>query len=113
MKPVLRITDPTEIAVTASWDKVDTASMYKILHKSIVDDDIPWDKAVQNEFNSEQTSAEIDGLEPTTKYIFRLIAVTPEGESEMSDEVVIDTLVAGCGGSSSSKQKKSSCCIVQ
>jgi len=43
--------------------------------------------------------------------IFRLIAVTPEGDSEMSEEAIIDTLVAGCGGSSD--KKKSGCCEVQ
>lgn len=102
------LTDPTEISVTATWEKFDTATSYKILVKSIADDE---EEFTEHTFNATITTAEVDGLEPTNTYIFRMIAVTPEGDSEMSEEAVIDTLVAGCGGSSD--KKKSGCCEVQ
>ena len=103
------LTDPTEISVTASWTKTEAATAYQILVKSIADEEeIPWTK---HNFDSNTLTAEIDGLEPTNTYIFRIIAVLPEGDSEMSEEAVIDTLVAGCGGANG--EKKKSCCQVQ
>ena len=103
------LTDPTEISVTASWTKTEAATTYQILVKSIADEEeIPWTK---HNFDSNTLTAEIDGLEPTNTYIFRIIAVLPEGDSEMSEEAVIDTLVAGCGGANG--EKKKSCCQVQ
>lgn len=107
----VRLSDPTEICVTATWDKVKGATSYIIRVKSVVDDAVPWDETAKHDFNADITSGEIDGLEPTNTYIFRLIAVTPEGDSEMSEEAMIDTLVAGCGGSG--EKKKSGCCEVQ
>ena len=111
MKPApLKLSDPTEISVTASWDKVNTATLYKIYFKSIADDDISWELANHQEFASDSIAGEVDGLEPTNTYIFRLAVVTPDGDSELSDEAIIDTLVAGCGGASD--KKKSGCCQI-
>ena len=111
MKPApLKLSDPTEISVTASWDKVNTATLYKIYFKSIADDDISWEQANHQEFASDSIAGEVDGLEPTNTYIFRLAVVTPDGDSELSDEAIIDTLVAGCGGASD--KKKSGCCQI-
>ena len=111
MKPApLKLSDPTEISVTASWDKVNTATLYKIYFKSIADDDISWEAANHQEFASDSIAGEVDGLEPTNTYIFRLAVVTPDGDSELSDEAIIDTLVAGCGGASD--KKKSGCCQI-
>ena len=111
MKPApLKLSDPTEISVTASWDKVNTATLYKIYFKSIADDDISWEAANHQEFASDSSAGEVDGLEPTNTYIFRLAVVTPDGDSELSDEAIIDTLVAGCGGASD--KKKSGCCQI-
>ena len=76
------LTYPTEISVTASWTKTEAATAYQILVKSIADEEeIPWTK---HNFDSNTLTAEIDGLEPTNTYIFRIIAVLPEGDSEMS-----------------------------
>ena len=111
MKPApLKLSDPTEISVTASWDKVNTATLYKIYFKSIADDDISWEQANHQEFAPDSIAGEVDGLEPTNTYIFRLAVVTPDGDSELSDEAIIDTLVAGCGGASD--KKKSGCCQI-
>lgn len=111
MKPApLKLSDPTEISVTASWDKVNTATLYKIYFKSIADDDISWEAANHQEFAPDSIAGEVDGLEPTNTYIFRLAVVTPDGDSELSDEAIIDTLVAGCGGASD--KKKSGCCQI-
>ena len=108
--PPLKLSDPTEISVTASWDKVNTATLYKIYFKSIADDDLSWEQANKQEFSSDFTAGEVDGLEPTNTYIFRLAVVTPDGDSELSDEAIIDTLVAGCGGASD--KKNSGCCQI-
>ena len=106
-----KLSDPTEISVVAAWESVETATSYHILVKSVIDDDIPWEKAAKHVFDGTTTSGEVDGLEPTNTYIFRLVAVTPDGESAMSDEAIIDTLVAGCGGSND--KKEAGCCEIQ
>ena len=59
------------------------------------------------------TKAEIEGLEPTNTYIVRLIVKGNDGkDSEMSDEVFIDTLVAGCSGSKGEKSGSKGCCLL-
>ena len=109
-----RLSDPTEISVTCEWDPVDGAQGYAILVKSVADDDRPWTTAARHDFPADgPSSAEVDGLEPTNTYVFRLLWVGADGaDSELSDEAVIDTLVAGCGGASGEKKKAGGCCVI-
>ena len=39
-------------------------------------------------------------------------ALEDGADSELSDEAVIDTLVAGCGGASGDKKKSGGCCVL-
>eukprot|EP00942_MAST-04A_sp_MAST-4A-sp1_P005665 g5665.t1 len=100
-----RLTDPTETSVNVAWEKVDGATGYIVLVKEVPEE---WNEAKRHEFNSDINSSEIDGLSPTCTFQIKLIVKTAEGDSEPSDESVVDTLVANCGPD----QDKKKCCIV-
>ena len=65
-------------------------------------------EAKRHEFDSDVTTTEVDGLSPTCTFQVKLIVKSASGESEPSDESVVDTLVANCGPD----QDKKKCCLI-
>ena len=103
-KPPL-LTNPTETSVTVSWEKDEEATGYVVLVKEVPEE---WSEAKRHEFGSDITTTEVDGLSPTCTFQVKLIIKSASGESEPSDESVVDTLVANCGPD----QDKKKCCII-
>ena len=103
-KPPL-LTNPTETSVTVSWEKDEEATGYVVLVKEVPEE---WSEAKRHEFGSDVTTTEVDGLSPTCTFQVKLIIKSASGESEPSDESVVDTLVANCGPD----QDKKKCCII-
>ena len=103
-KPPL-LTNPTETSVTVSWEKDEEATGYVVLVKEVPEE---WSEAKRHEFGSDITTAEVDGLSPTCTFQVKLIIKSASGESEPSDESVVDTLVANCGPD----QDKKKCCLI-
>lgn len=101
--PTLR--DPTETSVQVSWEKVEGAVGYILLVKEVPEE---WSEAKRHEFNADVTSSEVGDLSPTCTFQIKLIVKTADGESEPSDESIVDTLVANCGPD----QDKKKCCII-
>ena len=101
--PVL--TNPTETSVTVSWEKDGDATGYVVLVKEVPEE---WSEAKRHEFGSDVTTTEVDGLSPTCTFQVKLIVKSGSGESEPSDESVVDTLVANCGPD----QDKKKCCLI-
>ena len=103
-KPPL-LTNPTETSVTVSWEKDEEATGYVVLVKEVPEE---WSVAKRHEFGSDVTTTEVDGLSPTCTFQVKLIVKSASGESEPSDESVVDTLVANCGPD----QDKKKCCLI-
>ncbi len=103
-KPPL-LTNPTETSVTVSWEKDEEATGYVVLVKEVPEE---WSEAKRHEFGSDITTTEVDGLSPTCTFQVKLIIKSASGESEPSDESVVDTLVANCGPD----QDKKKCCLI-
>ena len=103
-KPPL-LTNPTETSVTVSWEKDEEATGYVVLVKEVPEE---WSEAKRHEFGSDITTTEVDGLSPTCTFQVKLIVKSASGESEPSDESVVDTLVANCGPD----QDKKKCCLI-
>ena len=103
-KPPL-LTNPTETSVTVSWEKDEEATGYVVLVKEVPEE---WSEAKRHEFDSDVTTTEVDGLSPTCTFQVKLIIKSASGESEPSDESVVDTLVANCGPD----QDKKKCCLI-
>ena len=103
-KPPL-LTNPTETSVTVSWEKDEDATGYVVLVKEVPEE---WSEAKRHEFGSDITTTEVDGLSPTCTFQVKLIIKSASGESEPSDESVVDTLVANCGPD----QDKKKCCLI-
>eukprot|EP00944_MAST-04C_sp_MAST-4C-sp1_P013282 g13282.t1 len=103
-KPPL-LTNPTETSVTVSWEKDEEATGYVVLVKEVPEE---WSEAKRHEFDSDVTTTEVDGLSPTCTFQVKLIVKSASGESEPSDESVVDTLVANCGPD----QDKKKCCLI-
>ena len=102
-KPPL-LTNPTETSVTVSWEKDEEARGMLCWSKKYEE----WSEAKRHEFGSDVTTTEVDGLSPTCTFQVKLIIKSASGESEPSDESVVDTLVANCGPD----QDKKKCCII-
>ena len=65
-----------------------------------------WDAARELTTAKGASQAVADGLNPTSTYQFKLIAVNGQGASEESEEATFDTQVASC-----TPDKKSKCAI--
>ena len=75
-------------------EKDEEATGYVVLVKEVPEE---WSEAKRHEFDSDVTTTEVDGLSPTCTFQVKLIVKSASGESEPSDESVVDTLVANCG----------------
>ena len=101
-----QVTEPTETSARVTWEPVDGATQYVILSKEVPQE---WSEAQRTEVGKDQNcSIVVEGLSPTSTFQFKLIVVNEDGESEASEETVIDTLVANCGPNDS----KSKCILL-
>ena len=76
---------------------------FRLRFKEIMDE---WDNARELATEKGASQATADGLNPTSTYQFKLIAVNEQGASEESDEATFDTQVASC-----TPDRKSKCVI--
>ena len=82
---------PTHDSVVLAWDRPDDDSItgYKILSGSTADH--LRLSALVNSTNSTDTTYAVDGLQPSTAYVFVVAAVNGHGESGPSEPVGVST----------------------
>ena len=101
-----QVNEPTETSARVTWEPIDGATGYVDLSKEVPEE---WSEALRTTVGVDQNcTVVVEGLSPTSTFQFKLIAVNGDGESDPSDETVIDTLVANCGPNDS----KSKCTLL-
>ena len=101
-----QVGEPTETSATVRWNAVDGATGYAVLMKEVFQD---WASARRYTVSGDIREFLCEDLSPTSTFQFKLVVLSPDGESEPSEEAVVDTLVANCGPNESSK---TICCVV-
>eukprot|EP00937_MAST-01D_sp_MAST-1D-sp2_P006543 g6543.t1 len=84
--------DATETEITVKWD-AKSDETYKVRFKEITEE---WDAAREVATEAGVSQATAGGLNPTSTYQFKLVAINASGASEESEDATFDTQVASC-----------------